>query len=139
MVQDVQAQGPGGLGLISTKRMNIALMTKWLWRIASGDGGLWLTIIQNKYLWGRPLAFGPRTGGSQFWQSIIQLLPVLRLGSSITVGTGSATLFWLDRWCGPQSFARRFQALFVICTVPDISVETALGHLEGLMLGHISP
>uniref|UniRef100_A0A453N7N1 Reverse transcriptase zinc-binding domain-containing protein n=1 Tax=Aegilops tauschii subsp. strangulata TaxID=200361 RepID=A0A453N7N1_AEGTS len=32
----------GGLGIMSSKRMNIALLTRWLWRIANGDGGLWL-------------------------------------------------------------------------------------------------
>ncbi|KAE8775691.1 ABC transporter G family member 37 [Hordeum vulgare] len=30
----------GGLVIMSLKRMNIALLTKWLWRIANGDGGL---------------------------------------------------------------------------------------------------
>ncbi|XP_073361214.1 uncharacterized protein [Aegilops tauschii subsp. strangulata] len=66
----------GGLGIMSSKRMNIALLTKWLWRIANGEGGLWLRMIQQKYLRGQPLAFCQRSGGSQFWQSIIQLLPI---------------------------------------------------------------
>lgn len=51
---------------MSSKRMNIALLTKWLWRIANGDGGLWLDIISNKYLRGQPLAFCQRSGVSQF-------------------------------------------------------------------------
>ena len=42
----------GSLGIMSSKRMNIALLTRWLWRIANGDGGLWLDIIRNKYLRG---------------------------------------------------------------------------------------
>ncbi|KAE8801920.1 ABC transporter G family member 37 [Hordeum vulgare] len=93
---------------MSSKRMNIALLTKWLWRIANDNGGLWLDIIRNKYLWGQSLAFCQRSGGSQFWQSVIQLLPVLRIGSSILIGSGSATLFWLDRLAGESSFATRF-------------------------------
>ncbi|XP_073360310.1 uncharacterized protein [Aegilops tauschii subsp. strangulata] len=68
----------GGLGIMSSKRMNLALLTHRLWRIANGDGGLWLQIVRQKYLRGQPLAFCARTGGSQFWQSVIQLLPVLR-------------------------------------------------------------
>uniref|UniRef100_A0A453BSC1 Reverse transcriptase domain-containing protein n=2 Tax=Aegilops tauschii subsp. strangulata TaxID=200361 RepID=A0A453BSC1_AEGTS len=32
----------GGLRIMSSKRMNIALLTRRLWRIANGDGGLWL-------------------------------------------------------------------------------------------------
>ncbi|KAE8792423.1 ABC transporter G family member 37 [Hordeum vulgare] len=61
----------GGLGIISLKRMNIALLTKWLWRIANGDSGFWLDIIRKKYLRGNPLAFCQCSGGSQFWQSVI--------------------------------------------------------------------
>ena len=61
----------GGLGIMSSKRMNIALLTKWLWRIANGEGGLWLHIIQHKYLRGQPLAFYQWSGGTLFWQSII--------------------------------------------------------------------
>uniref|UniRef100_A0A453S4S9 Reverse transcriptase zinc-binding domain-containing protein n=1 Tax=Aegilops tauschii subsp. strangulata TaxID=200361 RepID=A0A453S4S9_AEGTS len=42
----------GGLGIMSSKRMNIALLTRWLWRIANGEGGPWLRLIQQKYLRG---------------------------------------------------------------------------------------
>ncbi|XP_048552628.1 uncharacterized protein LOC125532726 [Triticum urartu] len=106
--------------------MNIALLTRWLWHIANGDGGLWLTIIQNKYLRGQPLAFYQRSGGSQFWQAVVQLLPVLRIGTSISVGTGSSTLFWFDRWLGDTPLAARFPGLFDIAVDPRISVESAL-------------
>lgn len=56
----------GGLGVMSSKRMHIAIVSKWLWRIDTGDGSLWLHIIRNKYLRGQPLAFAPSVGGSQF-------------------------------------------------------------------------
>ena len=98
----------GGLGILSSRRMNIALLTRWLWRIDNGEGGLWLTIIRNKYLRGQPLAFCQRTGGSQFWQSVIQLLPVLRISTSISVGSGASTLFWFDCWLGDAPLAARF-------------------------------
>lgn len=51
----------GGLGIMSSKHMNIVLLTKWFWRIANNDGGLWLDIIRAKYLRGQPLAFCQRT------------------------------------------------------------------------------
>ena len=41
----------GGLGVISSKRMNIALLSKWLWRIQTDEGGLWLEIIRAKNRW----------------------------------------------------------------------------------------
>ena len=116
----------GGLGILSSRRMNIALLTRWLWRIANGEGGLWLTIIQNKYLRGQPLAFCQRSGGSQFWQAVVRLLPVLRIGTSISVGSGASTLFWLDRWLGGSPLAARFPILFDIVVDPRVSVEAAL-------------
>ena len=30
----------GSLGILSSRRMNIALLTRWLWRIANREGGL---------------------------------------------------------------------------------------------------
>ena len=109
-----------------SKRMNITLLTRWLWRISQGHGGLWLDIIRNKYLRGQPLTFCQRCGGSPFWQSVVQLLPVLRIGTSISVGSGTATLFWFDRWAGDSPFATRFPDLFSIAVAPLISVERAL-------------
>ncbi|KAE8799353.1 hypothetical protein D1007_25286 [Hordeum vulgare] len=77
-----------------SKRMNIALLTKWLWTIANGDGGLWLDIIRNKYLRGQPLAF-------------CELLHFLRIGSSILIGSGtSVEVSLLD--LGNLAFCRRF-------------------------------
>ena len=119
----------GGLGVISSKRMDIALLLKWLWRIQTEEGGLWLEIIRAKYLRGQPLAFASRSSGSQFWQSVIRLMPVLRIGTAISVGSGAGTLFWLDRWAGPRSFAVRFPSLFSICTRPLLSVAVALADL----------
>ena len=53
-------------------------------------------------------------------------MPVLRIGTSIKVGTGSGTLFWLDRWAGSRPFAERFHALFVICVRPQLPMAVAL-------------
>ena len=112
--------------------MNIALLSKWLWRIQTSDGGLWLEIIRAKYLRGQPLAFASRAGGSQFWQSVIQLMPVLRIGTSISVGSGASTLFWLDRWARVRPFAERFYTLFSICARPQLCVAVALANLDAI-------
>lgn len=51
---------------------------------------------------------------------------MLRIGTSISVGSGAATLFWFDRWAGDLPFAARFPDLFSIAVEPRISVEAAL-------------
>ncbi|KAE8815719.1 putative TdLSC37 protein [Hordeum vulgare] len=70
--------------------------------------------------------FFQRSAGSQFWQWVIQLLPLLCIGSSISIGSGSDTLFWYDRWVGDSPFVVRFPDLFSITVEPRTSVEVAL-------------
>ncbi|XP_044378283.1 tau-cadinol synthase-like [Triticum aestivum] len=69
-----------GLGIIASHRMNVALMLQWVWRILRGDGGLWLQLLQAKYLRGEPLLACSRSGGSQLWKSIQRIKEDIRLG-----------------------------------------------------------
>uniref|UniRef100_A0A453J5N4 Reverse transcriptase zinc-binding domain-containing protein n=1 Tax=Aegilops tauschii subsp. strangulata TaxID=200361 RepID=A0A453J5N4_AEGTS len=76
--------------------MNMALMLRWVWRILRGDGGLWLQLIEAKYLQGQPLLACSHLAGSQFWKSIQAIKEEIRLGLRFSVGNGSGTQFWLD-------------------------------------------
>lgn len=58
----------GGLGIIASHRMNVALMLRWVWQILREEGGLWLQLLQAKYLRGEPLLACSRMGGSEFWR-----------------------------------------------------------------------
>jgi hypothetical protein len=40
----------GGIGILVSRRINKALMLKWVWHILRGEGGLWLCLINAKYL-----------------------------------------------------------------------------------------
>jgi hypothetical protein len=40
----------GGLGILNTKVMNIALMLKWIWKLYQGSSSLWVDLIRAKYL-----------------------------------------------------------------------------------------
>jgi hypothetical protein len=61
----------GGLGILNTRRMNEALMLKWIWKIYQNAQGLWAGLIRAKYLRDRDL-FDKEvpTHGSQFWNAI---------------------------------------------------------------------
>ena len=39
----------GGLGVRPIKKMNQALLGKWLWRIRDGSQGLWRQVLERKY------------------------------------------------------------------------------------------
>jgi hypothetical protein len=50
--QDIcQPKSQGGLGVINTKTMNVALMAKWIWRMFSEQNSelLWLKLLRAKY------------------------------------------------------------------------------------------
>jgi hypothetical protein len=36
----------GGLGLLNSKKMNIALLSKWVWKLYQDDESIWATIIR---------------------------------------------------------------------------------------------
>lgn len=39
----------GALGISNTRLMNLALVTKWVWKISQNDVGLWARIPKAKY------------------------------------------------------------------------------------------
>src|SRR3954471_19362632 len=81
----------GGIGIISSRHMNVALMLRWVWRILTDDGGLWLRLIKAKYLRGCPLLAYDRREGSQFWRAIQDIKPAIRKGLVISTGNGKNT------------------------------------------------
>ncbi|KAE8809708.1 hypothetical protein D1007_13596 [Hordeum vulgare] len=93
----------GGLGIPVSRRMYVALMLRWVWRILQGDGGLWLQLIEAKYLRRRPLLACSLAKGSQFWKSIQSIKHEIRLGLRVSVGNGSGTKFWMPvlPWLSP--------------------------------------
>lgn len=88
----------GGLDILASRRMNAALMLRWVWRILGNDGGLWLQLVKAKYLQGHPLLACVCREGSHFWWVIQSIKHEIRLGLSISIGNGEGALFWLDPW-----------------------------------------
>ena len=115
----------GGLGIMASRRMNVALMLRWVWQILQGEGGLWLQLIKAKYLRGEPLLACSRMGGSQFWRSIQKIKEEIRLGISFSIGNGDGTQFWLDPSVGEIPLRVGFPALFSICADPFLLVSLA--------------
>ena len=115
----------GGIGLISSRHMNVALILRWVWRILKGEGGLWLQLVKAKYLQGRPFMACERREGSQFWRALQDIKQEIRLGASISVGDGKDTLFWLDSWLGGRPLRLEIPDLFSICSDPMLLVADA--------------
>jgi hypothetical protein len=81
---------------MDTKIMNNCLMAKWIWRLYSGDQGLWADLLRQKYLRSKDLLTDNHRPGSQFWNALQRIKGVLRLGARHSVGNGTSTTLWLD-------------------------------------------
>jgi hypothetical protein len=115
----------GGIGIMASRAMNVALMLRWVWRILREDGGLWLQLIKGKYLQGRPLLACDRQEGSQFWRALQAIKQEILLGSHFAIGNGEATRFWLDPWIDRRPLRLSFPDLYAICTDPSVLVASA--------------
>ena len=62
----------------------------------AGRWGLWLQLVESKYLQGQPLLSCSQSAGSQFWKSIQTIKEEIRLSLRFSVGNVSGTQFWLD-------------------------------------------
>ena len=117
----------GGLGIINTKSMNVALMVKWIWRLLTdpNPNALWIRLIHAKYPGATNIFTSSAEGGSQFWHALHKVKPFFKLGARYTLGTGSSILFWKDWWTGESPLADRYSRLFEICSNPEILISQA--------------
>ncbi|KAH7529075.1 hypothetical protein FEM48_Zijuj05G0145700 [Ziziphus jujuba var. spinosa] len=83
-----------GLGFRRFKDMNLALIAKLGWKIASGEDCLWTRMLKAKYLQNE--MFFKRN--SWVWQGLIKSRKLIRKGSCYRIGDGSSIDFWNDSW-----------------------------------------
>jgi hypothetical protein len=105
----------GGLGIMSTKLMNVTMMSKWIWRMLTEDDSklLWLQLLKAKY----PVEQFFTTmaaGGSPFWHSLHKVKSSFKRGARFFPGDNSSVLFWTDHWTGDEALSVRYPRLFQI-------------------------
>jgi hypothetical protein len=117
----------GGLGVLNSRFLNIALMTKWIWRLYNEDEGqcLWLKLLRAKYPGATNIFSSSPSGGSPFWHQLHKIKHFFKLGAKFILGNGQNILFWTDWWSGESPLCERFHTLFDICSYPAMTVATA--------------
>lgn len=101
----------GGLGILDFDIMNIALLSKWLWKLFN-EKGLWQRLLWDKYI-GKS-TFGQvnkKQGDSHFWQGLLKCKDLFLAYCRFNVGNGKKTRFWEDKWIGKQSLSCAFPTL----------------------------
>jgi hypothetical protein len=65
----------GGLGITNSKLMNLALLTKWIWKLSQNATGLWVELLKAKYFPNGSF-FESTARGSPFWNALQKIKPV---------------------------------------------------------------
>lgn len=116
----------GGLGILNSKLMNVALLTKWIWKLSQNASGLWVDLLKAKYFPNGNF-FKATQRGSTFWNGIQAVKPAFALGAQFHVQNRKSKRLWLDSWLGSEPLWMEFQSLYELATDTDISVAGALG------------
>jgi hypothetical protein len=88
-----QLKEQGGLGIYNLELKNIALLSKWLYRLLTTEG-TWQQIIKNKYLGSKPIVQAQwKSGDSHFWASLMKVKNDFLKFGSFTIKDGSQIRF----------------------------------------------
>lgn len=106
----------GGLGIINTRYMNEALLTKWIWRIQKNDpDDLCIQVLRKKYMSNNIFYRTKGDGGSQFWVGLHKVKHHMKKGLKCQVNNGKDTLFWEDVWLKDVPLRLYYQRIFSKC------------------------
>ena len=105
--------------------MNIALLSKWLWKLAQNKQGLWADILRAKYFPDGNF-FTSKAKGSTFWNGIQAVKPAFMLGAKLSVDDGNSTRFWLDHGFGSEPLWRSHSFIYQLATNIDILIADTL-------------
>ena len=93
-----------GLGVQTTREINVALLGKHIWSLQHDPHMLWVQLLSNKYLKGNSIFHcSSKPGVSYSWASIVKATNILQLGFRFWVGNGALSL-WFDCLCLQGSF-----------------------------------
>ena len=106
-----QPKDQGGLGIHSLELKNIALLSKWLYRLLTTNG-TWQQLIRNKYIGTKPLVQVQwKNGDSHFWASLMKTKQEFLKFGTFIVKDGSQVRFWEDRWLGNITLQEHYPRL----------------------------
>ena len=81
----------GGLGVPDLEIMNIALLSKWLWKLFN-ENGPGQQIIKAKYLCNQNMCqVSKKNGDSHFWQGLMEVKHLFWACCKVKIGRGDMT------------------------------------------------
>jgi hypothetical protein len=106
---------------------NIALLSKWLFRLLTTDGTL-QQLLRNKYLVSKPLVQVEwEPGDSHFWSSLMKVKHEFLPFGSIIVKDGPQVRFWEGKWLSNATLKDQYPCLYNIARPKFITISNVLG------------
>ena len=103
-----QPKEQGGLGIQNMELKNIALLSKWLYRLLTTDG-TWQQILRNKYLGTKSLVqVHWKNRDSHFWANLMKVKNDFLKFGTFTIKNGSQVRFWEDIWLGNRPLRQQY-------------------------------
>ncbi|XP_020262482.1 uncharacterized protein LOC109838446 [Asparagus officinalis] len=107
--------------------MNKALLGKWIWKWFDDKIDLWKKISFYKYFENKNWSdyfCSDKKSLSHFWRVIFINVDSFLCSTSIDVGNGHNTLYWLDKWTGANTLASMFPSLYNIASFPYATITS---------------
>jgi hypothetical protein len=118
----------GGLGAKNLNAQNVCLLLKFCFKLLHAQNLPWKDWLLHHS------PFAHHSNNPSFLGALISKhMPILLMLTQCTVGNGSTTLFWHDRWLLSEPLANDFPALFTHHTHQHLSVQEVL--LNGIETG----
>jgi hypothetical protein len=118
----------GGLAIEVLELKNECLITKWLFKILTDQGGVWSELIHNKYLHSKSLSqVTVKPNDSPFWKGLLKCKDEFFEGL-FKIGDGVQTRFWEDDWLGNKPLAVQYSSLYHIVQHKKVSIAHVLSH-----------
>jgi len=125
----------GGLGIKNVEEFNLALLSKWKWRIITEENAIWYELMKHRY--GAPHikilnTDFPMCGSkdSLWWRDLLLLETNLvnehgwfTKNISFKLGKGNNILFWRDKWHGNYPFRELYPLLYSLSENQNGNVE----------------
>lgn len=62
----------------------------------------------------------------EHWEVLRSILPLYQAITTVQIGDGACTSFWMDVWLGDEALAEVYPALYSHCTCKDVTVREVL-------------
>jgi hypothetical protein len=116
-----------GLGIISLRRQNEALLLKHLDKFYNKKDIPWFNLIWNTYYNNGEVPHASKKRVSFWWRDILKLAGKFRGIAACKVGSGTTVLLWSDVW-NEQHLQYKYPRLYSFAKNKDISVAQFLTH-----------